>query len=158
MKRRQFIKSVAATTTVPLLPSPLASALPVSAMQYAKAVEIANKWAYTTAYYLKLALKVDDPTSEAVLARLQTDGIIGPKGPSGICISERMSVVKSGGLAKATSKISGTDVREHKMDALKRRLVKADEGDAVEKGEEAPEPTTKDEQTGESVNETPELS
>lgn len=147
MKRRQFIKSVAATTAVPILPSSLGSALPVSAIQYAKAVEVANKWAYTTAYYLKLALKVDETTSEAVLAQLQTDGILGPKGPSGICLAERINLMKGGSAAKAASEVSRKSAGEANGPSFQQRLAKAAKSETVVEEEPAPEPSDEEDQT-----------
>ncbi len=55
------------------------------------AVEAAGRWAFTTSAYLKLVLKVDATTSEAVLNRLQDDGIIGPKGLNGLCCATRIT-------------------------------------------------------------------
>ncbi len=143
-----------------MLPSSLGSALPVSAVQYAKAVEVANKWAYTTAYYLKLALKVDDVTSEAVLAQLQTDGILGPKGPSGICIAERIYLMKGSAVAKAASDVSRSSARKSSGPTFQQRLAKAakTETDDAPEVEEAPEALDIDSEMETRSDETPELS
>ncbi len=78
MKRRQFIKSVAAAATAPLVPSQLAAnPLPVSPEAYAKAVHWAGLWVHSTAATYQNILGVDYKTGVAVFQRLQMDGILG---------------------------------------------------------------------------------
>ena len=91
MKRRQFIKSTAAAISAPALPAHGLFALPFSEAQYAAAVEAAGRWAYTTPAYLKLTLKVDDNICDALLRRLQADGILGREGPGGLFCATRVT-------------------------------------------------------------------
>jgi len=77
-------------------------------------------------------LKVDETTSEAVLAQLQTDGILGPKGPSGICLAERINLMKGGSAAKAASEVSRKSAGEANGPSFQQRLAKAAKSETVE--------------------------
>ncbi len=85
MKRRNFLKNIGALAATPALPLKLfAAPLPVSAAQYAKAVQWAGLWVHSTAATYKNMLGVDKSVGEAVFKRLQADGVVGAVDASGI--------------------------------------------------------------------------
>ncbi len=85
MKRRNFLRNIAALAAAPALPLKLGAApLPVSAEQYAKAVHWAGLWVHSTAATYKNMLGVDQAVGEAVFKRLQSDGVVGLMDASGI--------------------------------------------------------------------------
>lgn len=104
MKRRQFMKSVAATAAVPLVPAGIANALPVSAAQYAKAVEAANRWAYISVGNLKRMLMVDDATSARLIAQLQTNGVLGATGKNGVALTRKYALAHAQIAAKTAQR------------------------------------------------------
>ena len=154
------MKSAAAMAATPMMPTGLANALPVSAAQYAKAIEVANKWAYTTAYYLKITLKVDDAASEAVLEQLQIDGILGPKGSSGLCLASRFNTLESGSVAKGISRISKPAPQKKTRLEMAKSDLSDDEPEETLNDDPPEDPVIDQEitdQTEVSLDETPEL-
>ncbi len=117
-----------------MLPAGMASGLPVTGAQYAKAVEAANLWAYTTVGNLKLTLGVDTATSKAVMRKLQADGIIGSAGSSGIALTQKF-VKEQAAIAARTAKAAQkavkptakTDLSEKNLSEKAKELVLTDE-------------------------------
>lgn len=131
MERRQFLKSATAAASLPLLPAGLSTGLPVSAAQYAKAIEAANLWAYMTVGNLKRTLGVDEATSRAVLSQLQMDGVLGPIGKSGITLTQKFVKERVLVAAKSTTATlrSKSDHGARLIEKAKDILVEPDEPD-----------------------------
>ena len=88
MERRQFIKSIAAAASSPLLPVGVLKGAQLSPSLYANAVTFASSDAYFSAKYLKSSLGLDDKIGEMVLSRLKEDGLVGDMGRSGLMFSK----------------------------------------------------------------------
>lgn len=85
MKRRQFIKSLAAAAAAPMMPLKLAARpLPVSPELYAKAAHWAGLWVHSTPTTYQNVLGVEHSVGKAVFERLQADGILGAVDSCGI--------------------------------------------------------------------------
>ena len=127
MQRRELIKSAAAAAVTPLMPSSVLAS-PFTGAQYAKAIEVANLWAYTTVGNLKLALGVDQATSEAVLRQLQIDGVIGQAGPSGIALTQKF-VREQAAIAAKTAQRTFAPKRDLEIENTAKELLLGEDED-----------------------------
>lgn len=147
MKRRQFMKSVAAAAATPMLPAKLASAAPVSAAAYAKATEIARNGAYLSSTYLKFALGLDDVGSRDVVRRLVADGLVGEDSKNGLIFSkvffsEHAKIVKLAMKASVSSQ-AGVETGEGMLDKAGDLILEnePDDLDVADEASDAPDPS-----------------
>lgn len=117
------MKTLSAAATAPLVPMQIATALPVSATQYAKAIEAANVWAYLSVGNLKRALGVDETTSRLILQRLQSDGFLGHTGKSGIALTKKYALEQARIAAKAMHRVLPTKTPSKATGNIKTKVL-----------------------------------
>ena len=102
MKRRQFLSTGVAAASLPLLP---VSAAPFSGASYAQLSAAAGSWAYASVGAVKRFLGVDEAAARAMMARLQSDGVIGAVGPTGLAQAPAMRVAQVAGVSRSVSAV-----------------------------------------------------
>jgi len=95
MQRRQFIKTIAAAASAPLMPANMLNASPLGTGIYTKAVGLTQSSACLSSSFLKNTLGLDDSKLKILVSRLETDGLVGQAGNSGLLFSKNCFPTRS---------------------------------------------------------------
>ena len=119
MERRQFITSLAAAASTPLLPAGVLPVAKIPASLYASAVSFVSGGAYFSATYLKSSLGLDDALGKAVVSRLKQEGLVGDVGRSGVMFSKTYYAKHIELAAKAVGTVTSTQVKADLVEKVK---------------------------------------
>lgn len=132
MERRQFIKSLAAAASTPIIPVGMLQSAKIPASLYASAVTFASSGAYFSANYLKSTLGLDDAVGKAVVSRLKQDGLVGDMGRSGVMFSKTFYAKHIELAAKAVSTAGSAQLKADVLEKVKDVISVESSGDDLQ--------------------------